>query len=156
MKSDSFRDGDRAVPKKKSSGRKDANLGGKDEVQTSLDPTGNPTHLLERAFVNSPMNFNLDDVKAEAAPAVKLKERLTDKIYIDVTPLDSHMAEPPAAAVPFKEGTFGGLEQTVVNPMVINEEWVCCDRCETWRLLPYGIDPEQLPEKWVCSMLDWL
>ncbi|XP_042054976.1 cysteine-tryptophan domain-containing zinc finger protein 3-like isoform X2 [Salvia splendens] len=156
LKSDSFRDGDRAVPKKKSSGRKDANLDRKDAVQTSLDPTRNPTHLSDRAFVNSPMNFNLDDVKAKAAPADKLKERLSDKKYIDVAPSDSHMAEPPAAAVPFKEGTFGGLEQTVVNPMVINEEWVCCDRCETWRLLPYGIDPEQLPEKWVCSMLDWL
>lgn len=36
------------------------------------------------------------------------------------------------------------------------ENWVCCDLCEKWRLLPNGIKPEDLPRKWLCSMLDWL
>nr|GEZ20869.1 zinc finger, CW-type [Tanacetum cinerariifolium] len=36
------------------------------------------------------------------------------------------------------------------------EDWVCCDRCEKWRLLPPGLNPGNLPEKWFCSMLDWL
>ncbi|XP_076892261.1 cysteine-tryptophan domain-containing zinc finger protein 7-like [Bidens hawaiensis] len=39
---------------------------------------------------------------------------------------------------------------------VVNEDWVCCDRCEKWRLLPPGVNPGSLPEKWICSMLDWL
>ncbi|XP_010533101.1 PREDICTED: uncharacterized protein LOC104808944 isoform X2 [Tarenaya hassleriana] len=36
------------------------------------------------------------------------------------------------------------------------DSWVQCDRCETWRLLPSGIKPEQLPDKWTCSMQIWL
>ncbi|KAF5744156.1 hypothetical protein HS088_TW08G00752 [Tripterygium wilfordii] len=36
------------------------------------------------------------------------------------------------------------------------DNWVCCDKCQKWRLLPVGKNPNDLPEKWVCSMLDWL
>lgn len=41
-------------------------------------------------------------------------------------------------------------------PVLIEENWVQCDRCHKWRLLPFDTRPEQLPEKWLCSMLDWL
>ncbi|KAL4310041.1 hypothetical protein GQ457_01G030860 [Hibiscus cannabinus] len=41
-------------------------------------------------------------------------------------------------------------------PVVIEENWVQCDRCHKWRLLPFYTRPEQLPEKWLCSMLNWL
>ncbi|KAG7026298.1 hypothetical protein SDJN02_12799, partial [Cucurbita argyrosperma subsp. argyrosperma] len=30
-----------------------------------------------------------------------------------------------------------------------------CDSCQKWRLLPFGKKPK-LPEKWLCSMLNWL
>lgn len=43
-----------------------------------------------------------------------------------------------------------------VPPALVKEDWVCCDRCEKWRLLPPGLNPGNLPEKWLCSMLDWL
>ncbi|KAK9292421.1 hypothetical protein L1049_020391 [Liquidambar formosana] len=43
-----------------------------------------------------------------------------------------------------------------VAPVVIKENWVYCDKCHKWRLLPYGTNPDQLPKKWMCSMLDWL
>ncbi|XP_071726650.1 cysteine-tryptophan domain-containing zinc finger protein 3 [Rutidosis leptorrhynchoides] len=43
-----------------------------------------------------------------------------------------------------------------VAAAVVNEDWVCCDKCEKWRLLPPGVNPGSLPEKWLCSMLDWL
>ncbi|XP_047335230.1 cysteine-tryptophan domain-containing zinc finger protein 7-like isoform X2 [Impatiens glandulifera] len=36
------------------------------------------------------------------------------------------------------------------------DNWVGCDKCQKWRLLPPGTNPESLPEKWLCSMLDWL
>lgn len=52
-----------------------------------------------------------------------------------------------------------GSNHDAAAPMVaplVNEDWVCCDKCETWRLLPLGTDPKSLPKKWVCSMLDWL
>ncbi|XP_071715833.1 cysteine-tryptophan domain-containing zinc finger protein 7-like isoform X2 [Rutidosis leptorrhynchoides] len=39
---------------------------------------------------------------------------------------------------------------------VVKEDWVGCDKCEKWRLLPPGVNPSSLPEKWLCSMLDWL
>ncbi|WVZ98276.1 hypothetical protein U9M48_043739 [Paspalum notatum var. saurae] len=45
---------------------------------------------------------------------------------------------------------------TAPAPIVINEQWVCCDKCENWRLLPYGMNPDVLPKKWRCSMLSWL
>ncbi|CAJ2661985.1 unnamed protein product [Trifolium pratense] len=44
----------------------------------------------------------------------------------------------------------------VAAPQLIEEDWVACDSCQKWRLLPTGLKPEQLPEKWLCSMLDWL
>lgn len=60
---------------------------------------------------------------------------------------------------------LGGLpwlprENRLPNPAVpahiITENWVCCDKCETWRLLPPGVEVDQLPKKWSCKMLDWL
>ncbi|KAG6700169.1 hypothetical protein I3842_08G099400 [Carya illinoinensis] len=42
-------------------------------------------------------------------------------------------------------------------PSIIEpDNWVQCDRCHKWRLLPFGRSPNELPEKWLCSMLDWL
>ncbi|CAA7406031.1 unnamed protein product [Spirodela intermedia] len=40
--------------------------------------------------------------------------------------------------------------------VVIEDNWVLCDKCQKWRLLPYGTDPTQLPRKWLCTMLNWL
>ncbi|KAI9080223.1 hypothetical protein K1719_037617 [Acacia pycnantha] len=42
------------------------------------------------------------------------------------------------------------------TPVVFEDNWVQCDRCQKWRLLPAGTNPDHLPEKWLCSMLDWL
>ncbi|KAG2727151.1 hypothetical protein I3843_01G141700 [Carya illinoinensis] len=56
--------------------------------------------------------------------------------------------------------TENGLTSEMVPPMavpvVIEEDWVQCDRCQKWRLLPFGTKPDQLPDKWLCSMLNWL
>ncbi|KAG1371227.1 hypothetical protein COCNU_16G003210 [Cocos nucifera] len=41
-------------------------------------------------------------------------------------------------------------------PVVIEENWVCCDICQQWRLLPYGTNPDHLPKNWQCSLLNWL
>uniref|UniRef100_A0A3B5YZI6 CW-type domain-containing protein n=1 Tax=Triticum aestivum TaxID=4565 RepID=A0A3B5YZI6_WHEAT len=53
----------------------------------------------------------------------------------------------------------GAMESSVavpVEPILINEQWVCCDKCEKWRLLPYWMNPDVLPKKWRCSMQSWL
>ena len=39
---------------------------------------------------------------------------------------------------------------------LVKEDWVCCDKCQTWRLLPPGKNPQSLPKIWLCSMLNWL
>ncbi|GMI74009.1 hypothetical protein like AT3G62900 [Hibiscus trionum] len=41
-------------------------------------------------------------------------------------------------------------------PVLIKENWVSCDKCMKWRLLPISIKPTDLPEKWSCNMLSWL
>ncbi|KAK9065571.1 hypothetical protein SSX86_014972 [Deinandra increscens subsp. villosa] len=43
-----------------------------------------------------------------------------------------------------------------VVPAAPPDNWVGCDRCEKWRLLPFGIEPDYLPDKWLCSMSTWL
>lgn len=34
-------------------------------------------------------------------------------------------------------------------------EWVQCDSCHKWRRVAWSVDPETLPEQWVCSMNTW-
>lgn len=45
---------------------------------------------------------------------------------------------------------------SMLPPVEMEDNWVQCDRCHKWRLLPAGKNPESLPEKWLCSMLNWL
>ncbi|KAK7396860.1 hypothetical protein VNO78_18022 [Psophocarpus tetragonolobus] len=44
----------------------------------------------------------------------------------------------------------------MIPPVEMEDNWVQCDQCHRWRLLPVGTNPDNLPEKWLCSMLDWL
>ncbi|KAK1356951.1 CW-type domain-containing protein [Heracleum sosnowskyi] len=54
--------------------------------------------------------------------------------------------------------TGNRLIPDVAAPVVpfVNEDWVCCDKCQKWRLLPAGKNPQSLPKTWVCNMLNWL
>ncbi|WVZ67015.1 hypothetical protein U9M48_016160 [Paspalum notatum var. saurae] len=58
---------------------------------------------------------------------------------------------PPPATVPTMNAA-----PALPAPVVIEEHWVCCDICQKWRLLPYEMNPSDLPKKWNCSMLQWL
>ncbi|KAJ8898818.1 hypothetical protein K2173_007243 [Erythroxylum novogranatense] len=53
-------------------------------------------------------------------------------------------------------GPISDVPHATTAPVLIQENWVCCDKCQQWRLLPIGKNPNDLPEKWVCSMLNWL
>ncbi|CAA7057600.1 unnamed protein product [Microthlaspi erraticum] len=66
---------------------------------------------------------------------------------------------------PFKDATYIGQNSMdigldlAVAPSSTSldlDNWAQCDSCETWRLLPFGMKTEQLPEKWLCSMQTWL
>ncbi|KAL0348696.1 UNVERIFIED_CONTAM: hypothetical protein Sangu_1097400 [Sesamum angustifolium] len=158
-KSDRLKDGSCAGPKNKSGGKNDVHRlhpSQKDAGNTSFAHMENPKHLQERPSGERPKKFKLDAAKAKSAHADKLKERSNNRKYLDKVISDTTLAEPPAAAIHSKDGIFTGLEQTMAAPVVIQEDWVGCDRCQKWRLLPYGTKSEQLPDKWVCSMLDWL
>ncbi|KAL3626118.1 hypothetical protein CASFOL_029667 [Castilleja foliolosa] len=123
-------------------------------------------HLTKKEHVGTTMNLlettkrsNLEHAKSKPANADKMKERLlSSKKGFERVSYDALLAEPPApSAIPSKEGIVNGLKQPVAAPPeVIEENWVACDRCEKWRLLPYGTKSEDLPDKWVCNMLDWL
>lgn len=71
--------------------------------------------------------------------------------------LDKHLASeekmhiPPPATV-----STANAGPTLPAPVLIEEHWVCCDICLKWRLLPYEMNPSNLPKKWKCSMLQWL
>ncbi|GER24751.1 CW-type Zinc Finger [Striga asiatica] len=39
---------------------------------------------------------------------------------------------------------------------LVQEDWVECDKCQKWRLLPLGTNVSSLPDKWICRMLTWL
>ncbi|KZV54055.1 hypothetical protein F511_39091 [Dorcoceras hygrometricum] len=162
-----------AAAKVKNSGKKKSlvNLKQKDVLGTSIEdmdnsnhlvvrPSGdrpkNSNHLVERPSGDRPKNSNLDGAKEETGYTDKFKKRSSKKKYTDKITSETHVIETLAEAIPAKEGVMTGTEGTMVNPVLIQEDWVCCDRCEKWRLLPYGTKSNQLPDKWVCSMLNWL
>lgn len=33
--------------------------------------------------------------------------------------------------------------------------WAQCDKCLKWRRIPWYVDPEQLPNYWVCADNEW-
>ncbi|KAI4319424.1 hypothetical protein MLD38_033022 [Melastoma candidum] len=67
----------------------------------------------------------------------------------------------PAAPALMKEEygdkcEVNGAAVASADPQDSTDHWVCCDKCQKWRILPPGRNPDNLPDKWVCSMLDWL
>lgn len=87
----------------------------------------------------------LEDINVKRTPEnnSSLKERSTGK----------KSQKPSSTRI--VNGPESDAAASTVAP-VVNEDWVCCDKCEKWRLLPPGVNPGSLPEKWICSMLDWL
>lgn len=57
---------------------------------------------------------------------------------------------------PSTDAENGNGVPAMLPPVEMDDNWVQCDRCHKWRLLPAGKNPDSLPEKWLCSMLDWL
>ncbi|XP_019439306.1 PREDICTED: uncharacterized protein LOC109345011 isoform X2 [Lupinus angustifolius] len=102
-------------------------------------------------------NTNIDNfVKQSAFGAKTTKRRNVNKVN------DQLLAEPctkdASGSFPVVENKHAPemITSAVSAPQLIAENWVCCDSCEKWRLLPTGIKLEQLPEKWLCSMQNWL
>ncbi|CAJ1975979.1 unnamed protein product [Sphenostylis stenocarpa] len=86
----------------------------------------------------------------------KVKERMTG--HKVVNPQAGPCIKETSASLPIAESNLAPemISSAVAAPQLIAEDWVCCDSCQKWRLLPTGTKPEHLPEKWLCSMLNWL
>ncbi|CAA0832044.1 CW-type Zinc Finger [Striga hermonthica] len=77
-----------------------------------------------------------------------------EKFYVDISqkppqvPDIYHLA-PPNANAPSSQAPAGSVPS-------VKEDWVLCDKCQKWRLLPLGTNVSSLPDKWICRMLTWL
>ncbi|KAL6500366.1 hypothetical protein OROHE_025732 [Orobanche hederae] len=58
-------------------------------------------------------------------------------------------SNPPVGNGPSSEAPTGSVP-------LVEEDWVSCDKCQKWRLLPLGTNLKSLPDKWLCRMLTWL
>ncbi|KAK1420485.1 hypothetical protein QVD17_22122 [Tagetes erecta] len=109
-----------------------------------------------KPFGDKPKNSRVAE-KGTLESDIVSKERLNGKN----NPKPSSLVYPEVATTglgPPTMGNGGPVSDTAAATVaaVVNEDWVCCDNCEKWRLLPHGLNPGSLPEKWLCSMLDWL
>ncbi|KVH91484.1 uncharacterized protein LOC112528978 [Cynara cardunculus var. scolymus] len=98
----------------------------KDVLDTRVKEQNDQTKALEMPTDNGANRWELGEVKGKHVPINEFSAEAAVPLPIEVAP-----AAPP-------------------------DNWVGCDRCEKWRLLPIGIEPENLPDKWLCSMSTWL
>lgn len=84
------------------------------------------------------------------------KERSSGKRADKYSTLEMYPKLLLSGAPPRGPGPVSDAAQATTAPVLIEENWVCCDKCQKWRLLPLGTNPDNLPEKWLCSMLSWL
>lgn len=138
-----------ATLKNKKSSKKDVRMAHLFDAQ--LEKTTNQLDSLER-----PPGDKLKKSKLEAR--IKQHSSSAKSRHVPSKKVDSHVA----SATPMKDNSAMGAKELTsgteppVAPVVIEEDWVACDKCQKWRLLPYGTKPEHLPDRWMCSMLNWL
>lgn len=118
-----------------------------------LDVEDNPLDLLE---IPSEEKHRESDVRAKSisvingAPKERPSGRKVEKPSMsEAVPLTASSPRPG-------NGLLSDAAPPAAAPVLIEENWVQCDKCQTWRLLPLGTNPDHLPEKWLCSMLNWL
>ncbi|XWS31681.1 hypothetical protein CRYUN_Cryun23aG0096800 [Craigia yunnanensis] len=83
-------------------------------------------------------------------------DRLSGKKTEDLLANESYPRATVDGASNSANVNVAGTSLATAAPVLIKENWVCCDKCQKWRLLPISINPADLPEKWLCSMLNWL
>ncbi|PHJ16223.1 cw-type zinc finger, partial [Cystoisospora suis] len=52
-------------------------------------------------------------------------------------------------------GGLGMAEAAPIGGGPAVDNWVQCEACKKWRRLPASVDPEQLPDTWLCAMNHW-
>ncbi|XP_022991299.1 uncharacterized protein LOC111487993 [Cucurbita maxima] len=115
-----------------------------------LDEDDNLIDASETPFED---RLNHSDVFEKSTPVIPVsRERLS------VVKIGKSLASKafPEAVMNTASGTVSDMALAAVDNVNGQDNWVCCDKCQQWRLLPLGTNPASLPEKWLCSMLDWL
>ncbi|KAK8682105.1 hypothetical protein V6N13_054502 [Hibiscus sabdariffa] len=127
----------------------------RDALETNSEQKSGRLEPRMRHFQNRPKEYGPLDFETEHNGYLdKLKVKVGGRM------VDNHLPGVDAPdVVPYlndKRLTSQTAAPAATAPVVIEENWVQCDRCHKWRLLPFDTRPEQLPEKWLCSMLNWL
>ncbi|XP_048497676.1 cysteine-tryptophan domain-containing zinc finger protein 7 isoform X1 [Beta vulgaris subsp. vulgaris] len=90
------------------------------------------------------------------------KRKLKDKSSSIKTSLASNIgtkveANLPGVSCTTEKTPVGDMPLAENAPMLTVEDWVECEKCHKWRLLPLGMSAKSLTEKiWTCSMVTWL
>ncbi|KAM7280784.1 hypothetical protein ACFE04_007918 [Oxalis oulophora] len=96
-----------------------------------------------------PKDTGLSELEiVKSAGLKKSKDKFTIKNHIDRPVSQGSIKNSPSISEM-------ALPAVTVDPTA-TQDWACCDNCEKWRVLPLGIKPEHLPDKWLCSMQSWL
>ncbi|KAH7513338.1 hypothetical protein FEM48_Zijuj12G0189500 [Ziziphus jujuba var. spinosa] len=121
---------------------------GKDKSKETLG-NGKPAAVLTKESLRVEIGAVLDDKKEYYSWCCSSWPK---DAYLDDVEAEQKMV------LDVSSNTLNGkkLIPAAVTPVVIKEYWVCCDSFQKWRLLPFGSQPKQLPEKWLCRMLIWL
>ncbi|KAK3041470.1 hypothetical protein RJ639_000447 [Escallonia herrerae] len=113
----------------------------------------NEIALEELPYTDGPKDYLVGE-KSTFKHESPSKGRLSVK-NVDVPSTSKAYPRATSIAAPLS-GNGPTSDAAATGAPVVKEDWVCCDKCQKWRLLPNGKNPESLPEKWLCSMLDWL
>lgn len=128
-------------------------------IKSQKDDKGRDNQMdpVRQSSGDRPKDANLDSVGMQQnALFDKRKGRLSGK-KVDEQDVSGATIKDASIVRPITEtGLTSEMVLPMAAPVLIEEDWVQCDRCQKWRLLPFGTKPEQLPDKWLCSMLNWL
>ncbi|KAF5931329.1 hypothetical protein HYC85_032202 [Camellia sinensis] len=119
-----------------------------------LEDGDNHGDSAEMLSIDKPKTFESVERSTFASNST-LKERLNGKKMDKPSTSEAYSKEALNAAPITGNGSISDAAPGTLDPLA-NDNWVCCDKCQKWRLLPLGTNPESLPEKWLCSMLNWL
>ncbi|XP_021613070.1 cysteine-tryptophan domain-containing zinc finger protein 7 isoform X3 [Manihot esculenta] len=114
-----------------------------------LDQEEKQMSPLERSFEDRQKDSDMGEKVSRFSNNV-LNERSSGKKTDKLSMSDMHLK------TALRVGPCSGNGPSDVGPAATEDNWVCCDKCQKWRLLPLGKNPNDLPEKWLCSMLNWL
>ncbi|KAF5937280.1 hypothetical protein HYC85_024786 [Camellia sinensis] len=119
-----------------------------------LEQGDNDVDSADMLSIDRPEDFEAVEKNTFASNSTS-KERLNGK-KMDKPSISEACSKAPLSAAPInRNGLISDAASGTAGPHD-KEDWVCCDKCQKWRLLPRGTNPDSLPEKWLCSMLDWL